>query len=220
MAIKLMIVEDQALFREMLGRSLSTEPAVSVVSAVSDGASAIEEARRVRPDVVLMDIDLGAGPTGIEAARRIRQERPEVGIVLLSMHSDKEYLASLTPQEATGWSYLLKGSISDLKSLTRAILGSAAGLTVLDPQIVNALSPKPKTDLESLVQRHREVLELMSQGYDNAAVAERLSITETSVETCIDAIYQHLGINRGEPVHPRVKRVKAVLAYLDQSRPK
>ena len=216
-AIKLMIVEDEALFRDLLSVGLSAHPTINVVAMAADGAGAMETARQARPDVVLMDIDLGEGLSGIEAGRRIRQECPGVGIVLLSMHSDKEYLASLTPKEAGGWSYLLKGSVSNLESLTRAIEGAAAGLTVLDPEIVMALRPKPNTRLESLTQRQHEVLELMSQGHNNAALAGRLGIAEKSVENYINAIYQHLGVTDDDLAHPRVK---AVLAYLEQSRQK
>ena len=213
--IRLMIVEDEALFRDMLGRTLSAHPAMKVVAAVADGKSAVETARRVRPDVVLMDIDLGEGPTGIEAGRRIKQERPDVGIVLLSMHADKEYLTRLTPKESAGWSYLLKSSVSDVESLTRAIEGAASGLTVLDPQLVTSLHPKPNSNLDSLTPRQRDVMELMSQGHNNAAVAERLGIAEKSVENYINGIYDHLGVTDDGGAHPRVK---AVLAYLEQSR--
>jgi DNA-binding NarL/FixJ family response regulator len=221
MAIKLMIVEDEALYRDMLTRVLSADPAINIVATAADGATAIQTARRAAPDVILMDIDLGEGPTGIEAGRRIKKARPSVGIVLLSMYSDKEYLSSLTPQEAAGWSYLLKSSVSDVETLTRAIEGAAAGFTVLDPAIVMALQPSPNTPLWSLTARQQEVMELMSQGHNNAAVATKLGIAEKSVENYINAIYQRLGVKLGvnmdDPVNPRVK---AVIAYLEQSRHK
>jgi DNA-binding NarL/FixJ family response regulator len=221
MAIKLMIVEDEALYRDMLTRVLSADPAINIVATAADGVTAIQTARRAAPDVILMDIDLGEGPTGIEAGRRIKKARPSVGIVLLSMYSDKEYLSSLTPQEAAGWSYLLKSSVSDVETLTRAVESAAAGLTVLDPAIVMALQPSPNTPLWSLTARQQEVMELMSQGHNNAAVATKLGIAEKSVENYINAIYQRLGVKLGvnmdDPVNPRVK---AVIAYLEQSRHK
>lgn len=215
MATRIMIVEDEALFREMLRISLSTQPQLEVIGSAANGAAAIKMAQELAPDVILMDIELGDGPSGIEAGIRIRAASPGVGIVLLSMHKDKEYLRSIPPEQAGGWSYLLKNSVADVATLTRAVEGAASGLVVLDPELVTALRPKPDTGLEGLTQRQRDVIELMAQGYGNGAIAGKLQLGEKSVENYINAIYQQLGITREEKMHPRVK---AVLLYLEQSR--
>ncbi len=211
---KIMIVEDEGLFRDMLRASLASQTGIEVVGDVADGEGAILMARDLEPDVIIMDMELAGEINGIEAGLRIKQENPGVGIVVLSLHGDKEYLASLPLSHAEGWSYLMKQTVSDLDALTRAIEGAAAGLMVLDPALVIGLRPKPKTRLEALTVRQREVIELMAQGFSNSAVAERLMLGVKSVENYINAIYQHLGIRQDEPIHPRVK---AVLMFLQES---
>ncbi|MDP3064750.1 MAG: response regulator transcription factor [Chloroflexota bacterium] len=211
---RVLICEDQGLFRDMLRLTLSAQPRIDVVGAVGDGVSAVRLARELKPDVVLMDIELGSEPDGIAAGRQIRQTAPKTGIVILSMHKDKEYIFAIPMAQASGWSYLLKQSVSDVGALVRAIEGSASGLMVLDPAIVDGLKPVVGSRLSRLTQRQREVLELIAQGYNNSTIAEKLVLNEKSVENYINALYQELDIHRGEPVHPRVK---AVLLYLEES---
>ncbi len=131
--IKVMIVEDEGLFRDMLKISLSSFSNLEVVDAVSSGAEAIRSYKEVHPDVILMNIELGSEPNGIETGRTIKEENPTVGIVILSVHKDKEYISSLSLEEASGWSYILKQSVGDTASLGRAIEGSASGFVVAGP---------------------------------------------------------------------------------------
>jgi len=210
--VRVLIVEDEGLFRDMLQTALAAHPGVQVVGAAATGEAAIEEAARVVPDVVLADIELGAGLNGIEAASRIRARHPDAGVVLLSAHRDKQYIASLPAGEARGWSYLLKSSVTDTATLVRAIEGAAAGLVVLDPSLVDALRPRPRSPVDGLSERQRQVLALMAKGYSNAGIAQELVLTEKTVENYVGGIFQALGIERDEPVHPRVK---AILAFLE-----
>jgi DNA-binding NarL/FixJ family response regulator len=212
--IRLLIVEDEGLFRDMLHRSLSPQPNLEVVGAVADGIAAIEAADELKPHVVLMDIELGSSISGIEAAFKIKANQPDTGIVILSMHKDKQYIASLPKGKAGGWSYLLKQSVDDIATLVRAIEGSAAGLIVLDPAIVDGLRPAPGSVVDKLTTRQREVLELMAKGYSNASIAEELSITKKAVENYINVLFQELEVTKDEPVHPRVM---AVLIYLQET---
>jgi DNA-binding NarL/FixJ family response regulator len=212
--IRLLIVEDEGLFRDMLHRSLSPQPNLEVVGAVADGIAAIEAADELKPHVVLMDIELGSSISGIEAAFKIKANQPDTGIVILSMHKDKQYIASLPKGKAGGWSYLLKQSVDDIPALVRAIEGSAAGFMVLDPAIVDGLRPTPGSLVDKLTPRHRELLELMAKGYNNASIADKLVITKKAVENYINTIFQELGITKDEPVHPRVM---AVLIYLQET---
>ena len=215
MTTKVMIVEDEGLFRDLLRVSLEAQPAFKVVGAAADGESSVRMAQDLSPDVIIMDIDLGKGPNGVEVGIRIKEVNPDVGIVLLSAHKDKEYLSAIPADRSAGWSYVLKQSLADLGALTRALEGAAAGLVVLDPELVMGLRPKANTSVEGLRGRHLEVLELMAQGYSNAAIAEKLVLGEKSVENYINGIYQQLQINREDAIHPRVK---AVLLFLRESR--
>ena len=209
--IKVLIAEDEGLFRDMLKICLSSLPNLENLGAVSSGTDAIQAAREQTPDVVLMDIELGSEPNGIEAGRLIRRERPDTGIVILSAHKDKEYLGGLSRDEVSGWSYLLKQSVGDAATLGRAIEGSASGLVVLDPDVVNGLKPKQGSFTARLTPRQLEVLSLMAQGYNNAGIAEQLVLGHKSVENYINAIYQELSISEGDQVHPRVTAVLSII---------
>jgi DNA-binding NarL/FixJ family response regulator len=214
LTIQVVIAEDEGLFRDMPTRALSAHPNISVMHSVGDGESAVKVAREMHPDVVLMDIEMGTGLNGIEAGRLIKEEHPEIGIVILSSHRDKEYVTAMPLERAEGWCYTLKQSVSDVESLTRALEGAASGLMVLDPQLVESLRPGASGQLEGLTPRQWEVLQLIAKGFSNSAIAERLVLSEKSVENYINAVYQQLQITRGDRIHPRVK---AVLVYLQQT---
>jgi DNA-binding NarL/FixJ family response regulator len=212
--VNVMIVEDEGLFRDMLKISLGSVPNIQVVEAVSDGNAAVEVAGRVGPDVILMDIELGSEPNGIAAGRIIKEKHPEIGIVILSSHRERQYLSLISADESSGWSYLLKQSVSDAGALGRAIQGAASGLVVMDPTVVNSMKPRKGSMTAGLTPRQQEVLNMMAQGYNNAAIAERLVLGTKSVENYINAIYQELSLSHNGPLHPRVQ---AVLTYIKDS---
>ena len=138
----------------------------------------------------------------------------DTGIVILSVHKDRRYVTSLPLSETPGWAYLLKQNVPDMASVLRAIQGSVDGMVVLDPEVVEGLQPRSGSAAARLTPRHKQVLELIAQGYNNTNIAQRLSLTEKSVETYINAIYQVLQIPGEEGVH---SRVKATLVYLQDS---
>ncbi len=213
--IRLIITEDEPLFRELLLRTLSTEPRMEVVGTAEDAETAIKLSREVKPDVAIMDIELPGEMDGIEAALIIKRERPETGIVILSVHSDHRYVSSLPLGDLGGWAYLLKQSVPDLSTLVRAIHGSKEGMMVLDPAVMAKLRPRQDSPVASLTPRLQEVLRLIAQGYNNAAIAERLVLSGRSVEGYVKSIYQELHLS-GEPeIHARVK---ATLTYLESAR--
>ena len=211
---RVLIVEDEALFREMLARTLAAEPGLEVVGVATEGKEAVRLAAELNPDAVIMDIALPGGMDGIDAALQIKAQRKETGIVILSVHKDRRYVSSLPLSESPGWAYLLKQTVPDLSSVLRAIQGSVDGLVVLDPAVVETLQPRRGSAAARLTPRHRQVLELIAQGYNNTAIAHELSLTEKSVETYINTIYQVLQIPGEEGVHARVK---ATLVYLEDS---
>lgn len=214
MPIRLLIVENENLFRDMLRMTLSARDEFDVVGDVGNGQSAILLAQDLEFDVALMDIDLGPGPSGIEAGIEIKELHPEIGIVLLSMLKEKEALASLPPHVSNGWSYLLKQSVANVESLSRAIDGAAAGLMMMDPELTKNLSPRKGGSLAGLTPRQTDVIRLMAQGFNNSAIAENLSVSEKSVENYVNAVYQQLHVRADVDMHPRVQ---AVLAFLRES---
>ena len=213
-AVKILIVEDEGLFRDMLTISLGSIPNIEIVGAVSDGKAAVEAAAQMKPDVVLMDIELGSDPNGIAAGRAIKKENKNIGIIVLSGHKGREYVNLVAADEFSGWSYLLKQSVGDAGSLARAIEGAASGLVVMDASVVNSMKPRKGSLTGGLTPRQQEVLSMMAQGYNNAAIAEKLVLGTKSVENYINAIYQELDLSHNGPLHPRVQ---AVLSYIRDS---
>ena len=212
--VRILIVEDEGLFRDMLKISLGLLPNLEVVGAVSDGSAAVEAADRLLPDVVLMDIELGCDPNGIAAGRAIKEEHSGIGIIILSAHKEREYLNLMAAQEMSGWSYLLKQSVTDAEALVRAIQGAASGLVVMDPSVVDNMRPRQGSLTAGLTPRQQEVLAMMAQGFNNSAIAEQLVLGTKSVENYINAIYQELSLTHNSPLHPRVQ---AVLSYIRDS---
>jgi DNA-binding NarL/FixJ family response regulator len=211
----LLVVDDEPLFRELLCRTLSAESGLQVVGLAADGETAIRLSKQEKPDVVIMDIELPGKLDGIEAALQIKRERPQTGIVILSAHSERRYVTSLPLEDIQGWAYLLKQTVPDLATLVRAIQGSKAGMVVLDPAVVSNLRPRQGSAVARLNPRHQEVLELLAQGYSNAAIAQLLKLSRKSVETYINAIYQELQLSHEQDIHARVK---ATLLYLESSK--
>ena len=212
--LRLLVVEDEALFRDLLVSTLDEEPDLEIVGQADSGQRAIDLAARLEPDVILMDIEMPGQYDGIDAGLEIRKARPETGIVLLSSHRDRRYFTSLPADQQAGWSYLLKQSVGDIDTVIRAIRGSAAGMVVLDPVLIGEMRPKPESALSRLTPRQHDVIELIAQGYSNSAIADELSLTERSVETYVSIIYQELGVSGERETHARVK---ATLIALEES---
>jgi DNA-binding NarL/FixJ family response regulator len=216
--IKIAIVEDEPLFRGLLENHLGRHPRLTVVGAFADGASALDALPAIGPDVVTLDIEMPGRMDGIDVGLALRQRLPRLGIVILSNHADPRFLGALPREATSGWSYLLKKSVSDIQTLDRAVEGAASGAVMLDPVVVAGMQPRPGGPLTRLTPRQRDILDLLAQGLTNAAIAERLVLAEKSVENQLTAIYGELGIDRREldpTVHPRVS---AVLTYLRESR--
>jgi len=211
--VKVLIVENEGLFRDMLKISLGSIPNMEIVDAVSDGHAAIQTSSQLQPDVVLMDIELGGDPNGIEAGRTIKSNHPEMGMILLSAHKEREYVSMIASDDLSGWSYVLKQSVTDAGVLVRAI-EAACGLAVMDQGVVNSMKPRRGSDTAGLTPRQQEVLSMMAKGYNNSSIAENLVLGTKSVENYINAIYQELHLGHNGNLHPRVQ---AVLTYIRDS---
>lgn len=214
---RIVIVEDEPLFRELLVKAISADSSIQVVGVAEDGEKGIRLAEELQPDVMLMDIELKGELDGIEAASYIKKENQRIGVVILSMHNDQRYVSSLPFDKSPGWAYLLKQTVPDLDTVMRAIAACKNGMVMLDPALVRSLRPRKDSALSRLSKRQRDVLELIAQGYNNAAIAKQLTLSERSVETYINIIYQELGLSNEPDIHARVK---ATLSYLQNVRHK
>jgi DNA-binding NarL/FixJ family response regulator len=216
-AIRVVLAEDSYLAREGLRRLLETRPGLDVVADCGDLPSLLAAVDEHRPDVVLTDIRMPpeGRDEGIQAANRLRDERPGVGVVVLSHYAEPSYALALLEGGSERSAYLLKERVGDLGQLEAAIEAVAAGGSVIDPKVVEALvaarAAGAGSSLAELTPRERDVLRAMAQGMNNAAVAEALVIAERSVEKYVHSIFAKLGLAWEDHVH---RRVKAVLLYL------
>lgn len=197
------IVEDQPLFRSMLELTLGAAPGLDVVLAVST----VTDARRgLRPgvaDVVILDIDLPDG-NGIALGVMLRRDQPDLGILLLSAQDAMDLLLDLPADITAGWSYLSKTSSTSSEALIAAVRATAEGRTILDPVLLDRMTPRVGTSVARLTDRQYDVLRLLSQGLSNAGIATALGITEKSVQNHINAMYAALGIDADPARNPRV----------------
>jgi len=209
-ATRTIIVEDEPLFRQLILSLLAGDPEIDVVAEASTGEDAIGLAKRLQPEVVLMDIELGSGMSGIEAGFAIKFARPSTGIVVLSSHVNKQLIVN-----SGGWSYLLKRNVRDISSVTRAIRGASWGMLVIDPQITEMLNPRANTALVKLTVDQLQLLERVAHGMSDMAIAEEMAMAEPDISRQLVEICQVLQIKLDNRVDTRVAVVKA---YLDQTR--
>ena len=212
---RILIAEDEKLWSGLLSGALSKEPGIETVGWAEDGETAVKLAKELQPDAVIMDIEfVGGQMDGIEAALQIKDQRPQTGIVILSAHDERHYVTSLPLAEKPGWAYLLKQFTPDVATVVRAIRASMNGMVMLAPQVVSNLRPRKASALARLTPRQFEVLGWMAEGYNNAFIADKLTLAEKSVETYINGIYQELGLT-GEPGINA--RVRAAILFLEES---
>ena len=218
--IRVVFAEDNYLVREGTAALLQNAGSVDLVGTAATFDELLAQVEETSPEAVLTDIRMPPTNTteGIDAAKRIRQEHPNVGVVVLSQYAEEEYAYELLKDGAAGLGYLLKERVSDLDEVVRALNEVSKGGSVLDPRVVEALvSAKEKmahSPLASVTDREREVLELMAQGKNNASIAKALFLTERAVEKHINSLFHKLGLTEEPDVH---RRVMAVLAFLRES---
>jgi DNA-binding NarL/FixJ family response regulator len=217
MPIRVVLAEDHYLVREGIRRLLAAQPDIEVAAVCGDLDSLFEAVEAETPDVVVTDIRMPPRSVdeGIQAALRLRETRPDVGVVVLSTYSEPSYALALLEGGSGGRAYLLKERVEDIQQLASAIRAVAEGGSVIDPKVVEALvaerAREEESPLAQLTPRERDVLREMAEGKNNAGIAEALVLTERSVEKVIHSIFLKLGLAWEPAVH---KRVKAVILYL------
>ena len=193
--IRIVIADDHPVFRFGLRALLQAEPGTEVVGEATTGEEAIELAGTLEPDIVLMDINM-PGINGIEATRRILQQRPETGVLVITMFDDETLFAAV---RAGARGYLLKGAEGD--ETLRAIRAVANGEAIFSPAIAERLNQffssapsGPDSPFPELTPREGEILELIAQGYTNNAIAERLVISPKTVRNHVTNLFSKLQV--------------------------
>jgi len=211
---RVVLADDSALFREGVARILA-ESGLEVSGSARDAIDLIRLVRADPPDVVVVDIRMPPTGTdeGLVAARTIRSEHPEVGVLILSAFVDTAFAYELASESPERMGYLLKDRVADGTELVDAIRRIDAGGLVIDPAVVSRLVARPRESnpLDLLTEREREVLALMAEGRTNLAIGQRLFVSERTVEAYVRSIFSKLGL---EPTPDDHRRVLAVLAFL------
>jgi DNA-binding NarL/FixJ family response regulator len=218
MALRVIFADDNYLVREGVSALLAEVDGIDVVDTAADPHSLIKSVAESSPDAVLTDIRMPPTHTneGIQAAKRIRAEHPDIGVVVLSQYVEEDYAFELLADGVAGMGYLLKERVSDLDEVVRALHEVARGGSVLDPKVVEALLARKGGDepLLGLTDRERDVLQEMATGRNNATIAKALFMSHRAVEKHIGSVFQKLGLVDEQDVN---RRVMAVLAYLEAS---
>ena len=212
--MRVVVADDVMLTREGIVRLLE-DAGVDVVAQAADAESLLREVRLKRPDAVIVDIRMPPTHTdeGLVATQRIRTDHPDVSVLVLSQYVEPSYALRLLEDHPEHVGYLLKQRVFDAAVLIDALRRLADGETVIDPTIVARLLGRRRRQdpLAELTQREREVLGLVAEGLSNRAIAERLFVTERTVEAHVKQIFLKLALDLNPHSH---RRVLAVLAYL------
>jgi DNA-binding NarL/FixJ family response regulator len=217
MTLRIVMADDSLLVREGIRGVLAAQDDFEVVAVCDDLASLLLAVDEHAPDVVVTDVRMPPdnADEGIQAATRLRASHPKTGVVVLSQYVEPGYALPLLAEGSHGRAYLLKERVSEPAQLANAVRAVAVGGSVIDPQVVDVLvaarAAQPKSPLDRLTPREREVLAQLAQGRNNAAVANALFLTERAVEKHINSLFQKLDLTDEPDVN---RRVKAVLLYL------
>lgn len=198
--IRLLLADDHAVLRSGLRMLLDAQPDMQVVGEASDGAEAVREALQSRPDVVLMDVAM-TGEGGLDATRRIKQQAPEIKVLVLSMYDDESYLRRALEAGASGYA-LKRAADTDLLSAIRAV---ARDEIYLHPALTRVLvgdllqreeanAETPRSEAPHLSERETEVLRLVALGHTNQEIADTLYLSVKTVESYKGRLMEKLGL--------------------------
>jgi DNA-binding NarL/FixJ family response regulator len=212
--MRVVIADDAVLIREGAARLLE-EAGFEVVAQAGDAEDLLRKVRAHKPDVAIIDVRMPPenADDGLRAALAIREELPEVGILLLSQYVEDRYLGELLAGGAEGVGYLLKDRVAEVERLVDAVERVGDRGSVLDPEVVARMLGRSREEgpLDALTDRERKVLALMAEGRTNRAIAGELFISERGVERHVTSIFTELDLAPTEEDH---RRVLAVLTYL------
>jgi DNA-binding NarL/FixJ family response regulator len=212
--VRVVVADDELLTREGIVRLLG-EAGFDVVGEAGDVDGLMRQVRHGHPDAAIVDIRMPPGHSdeGLVAAARIRDEHPGTAVLVLSHYVEPGYALQLLEEHPGRVGYLLKERVFDVALLVDALRRLADGETVIDPTIVARLVGRRRRadPLAALTAREREVLALIAEGLSNRAIAERLVVTERTVEAHVKQIFMKLDLDANAASH---RRVLAVLAYL------
>jgi DNA-binding NarL/FixJ family response regulator len=212
--VRVVVADDAMITRHGLVQLLR-EAGIDVIAEAEDADTLLLKVSATRPDAAIVDIRMPPTHTdeGLVAAKRIRSQHPDTAVLILSSYIEPRYAMQLLEEHPERVGYLLKERVFDIAVLVDALRRLDEGESVVDPTIVRRLLGRQRqaSPLEELTGREREVLELLAEGLSNRAIAQRLVVTERTVEAHVKQIFGKLDLTASPDSH---RRVLAVLAYL------
>ncbi|MFJ6619993.1 response regulator [Kitasatospora sp. NPDC091335] len=213
--MRVILAEDSTLLREGLVRLL-VEEGHEVLASFGDAVTLLQEVEARKPDVVVLDIRMPPTHTdeGLRAAVEIRERWPEVSVLVLSQHIERNYAAKLLASNAERVGYLLKDRVAQVEEFLDALERIHAGGAAIDPEVVRQLVIRTThgDPLARLTPRERTVLEALAQGHTNTAIAQKLHISLSSVEKNLNTVFDKLELSHTTGYS---RRILAVLRYLE-----
>lgn len=205
MSTRVLLVDDHPVVRAGLRAVLEGLPGITVVAEARDALSAQQRSRHDDIDVVVMDIQMGPGPTGIDATRAIRAAGGPPVLILTTYDTQSDILSAL---EAGATGYLLKDAPEDM--LRQAVLDAAANRPVLSPQVTAQLVMRTTKPASALSPREIEILELAATGASNRSMAKQLFISEATVKTHLVHVYNKLNVDNRTAAIDRARQQRII----------
>ena len=212
-AVRVALLEDVPLFRQVIEQVLTSSPAIELCASAATCHQAITIFPAARPDVALLDLFLPDG-RGFDVGVQLRRQLPDLKIIILSEHVRPRLLGALPEAERPHWSYLLKTGVSSRETLLTAIEACRAR-PIVDDRVRERPVTQRELRIEMLSDRQREILALVAAGMSNGAIAERLYMSQKSVEYHLTQIYTQLQVSTDATANARVQ---AAMLFADQDR--
>jgi DNA-binding NarL/FixJ family response regulator len=212
------LCDDSGIFRQGLAMLLGAA-GISVVASVGSGDELLATLPRALPDAVIIDVRMPPTHTdeGIRLAARLREDYPDLGILVLSTYVEPVWATRLLESVPTGVGYFLKDRVSDAATLVDGLVRVTAGSAALEPLVISAMmgAARHADPLTRLSDQERRVLTLLAEGYSNEAIATQVHVSERTVESHVAAIFRSLDL---APDAATNRRVQAAVAYLEANR--
>lgn len=211
---EVLVVASQELIRDVVRSTLSSIDQVRVIGEARQGDEAMRALEELKPDVVVIESQIGPDAEGVRSGYRLKAARPSIGIVVVAHGFGPEVVQYLTGKTGTGWSFITRAAALDPARLWKAIEGSAQGQGIIDPGLEHAPTETGVPLLERLTAQQIQALELIAAGISNSGIAARLALTQAETDTLIKSLYDDMRIESG----PRIeRRVIATLVYLRET---
>ena len=212
--IEVLIVSSQELIRDVVRSTLSSVERVHVIGEARHGDEAMHAVEELRPDVVVIESQIGPNAEGVRSGYRFKAARPSMGIVVIAQGFGEDVVQYLSVKTSSGWSFITRAAALDSTRLWRSIEGAYRGNGIVDPVLEREQPDLTGPVLERLTGQQVKALELLAAGISDAGIAAQLGLTGAQTEALINALYDDLRIDTG----PRVdRRVIAVLVYLRET---